>query len=71
MPATGYAEIQRQVQVRKDTIGKIVIYARHKGLDATFDKVNRNFRLWSEWYYGRYATGYLIRQTGVRKIPSE
>jgi len=63
--------VAEKCEQRRDLIRKIVKYGRHCGLDATFDRVNRNLPVWSEWYYGRYATGYLIRKTGVRKIPSE
>lgn len=71
MTATGYAEIQRQVMQRQEFVRKVVLYARHKGLDASFESVNKNLNLWQRWYTGNLATGYLIRATKVRKMPSE
>lgn len=43
--------------------------ARFIGLDASPEFVNRHYRRFIDWYEGRLARGYLIRTTGVRKIP--
>lgn len=46
-------------------------YARARGLDTTPPRVNRHLKIWERWYRGGLATGYLMRQTGVRFIPRE
>jgi hypothetical protein len=46
---------------------KIAGTARERGLDANWEKVNRQYRIWLLWYRGQLATGYLIRQTGVKR----
>jgi hypothetical protein len=46
-------------------------YARGRGLDATPVKVNRQLKIWRRWYRGGLATGYLMRQTGVKSIQQQ
>lgn len=45
----------------------ISVYANANGLAATPVTVNRRYDVWVRWYEGRYATGYLMRATGVRR----
>lgn len=54
---------------RRETAIAIVGHAITSGLDANLPMVLRNYHLWLEWHQGRYATGYLMRRTGVRKLP--
>jgi len=53
---------------RRATAIAIVGHAVTAGLDANLPMVLRNYHLWLEWHQGRYATGYLVRKTGVRRI---
>lgn len=46
----------------------IATCARFIGLDATPDKVNRQYQTWERWYQGRLALGYLMRITGVKRL---
>lgn len=46
-------------------------YARARELDTTPPRVNRQLLIWERWYRGGLATGYLMRQTGVRFISQE
>lgn len=43
--------------------------ARAVGIDTTPERVNRKFATWERWAQGRLATGYLMRITGVKRIP--
>lgn len=70
MPYPDMTAVADKAAQRRQSVNKIVTYARHKGLDADFHKVNLNYHVWQEWYLGRYPTGYLIRKTGVRRIPN-
>ncbi|MGH9436819.1 MAG: hypothetical protein ACRD22_02750 [Terriglobia bacterium] len=53
---------------RWDNCVAIAAHARSRGLDATPEKVNFNYRRWVMWSEGRLATGYLMRMTGVTRI---
>jgi hypothetical protein len=61
-------DFMREAEFRRQRCEIIVGYARAKGIDATLPKVIRQFRIWNSWYEGRLATGYLMRQTGVKYI---
>lgn len=63
-------DVATRAASRKAKAETIVTYANHAGLCADLPMVLRNFHVWQEWYLGRYATGYLIRKTGVRKAPN-
>jgi hypothetical protein len=63
MPAD-YSAIAR---ARREYADKIVSHAMTAGLDTTRNKVLRQYRVWVSWHEGRLATGYLIKQTGVKK----
>lgn len=54
---------------RKMMCQQIADYARGCGLDADWQFVNRHYDWFNRWYYGCLATGYLIRRTGVKRIP--
>lgn len=40
-----------------------------QGYDVDWRKVNRNYIIFRRWYNGRLALGYLIRQTGIKRLP--
>jgi hypothetical protein len=46
----------------------IAAKARFLGFDVSWERVNRQFTIWRRWDEGGLATGYLIRQTGIRKM---
>lgn len=54
---------------RREECKRIAIFAREYGLDADWQFVNRHYAWFTKWYYGGIATGYLIRRTGVKRIP--
>lgn len=56
--------IQRQAEC-----ARISDYARSKGLDTTWLFVNRHYQWFGRWYYDGMAAGYLIKRTGVKRIP--
>lgn len=64
MSAVRQAAIDRQNQCKT-----IAEYARSKGLDVDWQFVNRHHDWFTRWYHGGLATGYLIRRTGVKRIP--
>lgn len=44
---------------------------RRKGYDVDWHKVNRNYIIFRRWYAGNLALGYLVRQTGMKRIKRE
>jgi hypothetical protein len=62
-------DMAKRAQTRQSLCEKIARHARHEGIDATWQRVNRNLPLWERWYTGALATGHLLKQTGARKIP--
>lgn len=55
------------VYERRIRCSEIAEKARLMGFDVTWRTVSRQYKIWERWYQGRLATGYLIRQTGVRR----
>lgn len=58
-----------EAAARRDLCKAIALKARHQGLNIEWEAVNRQLPIWKRWYNGQLATGYLIRQTGVKPIP--
>jgi len=58
----------REIQQRKASCEAIAAHARRCGLDVDWRRVNRSYALFVRWRQGRLATGYLIRQTGIKWI---
>lgn len=46
----------------------IAAKARHRGWDVSWERVNRHYAIFCRWDEGRLATGYLIRQTGIKRL---
>lgn len=62
-------DVAERARERRETAIAIVGHAVTAGLDANLPMVLRNYHLWLAWHHGRYATGYLMRKTGVRPLP--
>lgn len=54
---------------RREECKRISLFARERGLDADWQFANRHYDWFIRWYYAGMATGYLIRRTGVKRIP--
>lgn len=63
------AEIRERVSGRQSKAEAITRRARRFGIDVTADAVLRHFDWFERWDNGLIATGYLIRRTGVKRIP--
>jgi hypothetical protein len=60
-----------QAEMRRELCTTIAECAQIQGLAATWEQVNRNFKIWHRWYRGELSLGYVIRLTGVRRIKSD
>lgn len=69
MQPTAMVTIREAAIQRRAKCDLIAEYARAKGLDVDWLFVNRHFAWFERWYHGGLATGYLIRRTGVKRIP--
>jgi len=75
-PASPESQLERDpylmprgaVEQRLAYCEQIARHARDMHLDATVDMVNYNFAIWRRWHNGLLATGYLMHQTGVKRI---
>lgn len=52
---------------RRRKVSEIQMHALSVGLDASIAMVDRHFPWFIRWHGGAISTGYLMKQTGVRK----
>lgn len=62
-------DYQAEAADRRIMCKRIADAAALNGLAADALKVNRQYRVWLRWYRGQLCTGYLIRMTGVKRVP--
>lgn len=70
MAKWGLPDYQLEAADRMVMCKKIADAAALNGLAADALKVNRQYKVWLRWYRGHLATGYLIRMTGVKRVPA-
>lgn len=66
-----YQELAQQVRERRAECEHIAYVLRRMGFNVDWQRVNRNYKTFTEWHQGRMLLGYLIRKTGIQRKDSK